>query len=310
MVSFLLIVAGLTVLVLGGNYLVKGASGLAFKANIPPLVIGLTVVAMGTSAPELIVSLKAALAGSPDISIGNVVGSNIANIGLILALTALIAPVTVDRNIIRQDWPMMMIASMLFFILTTDGLLSFGEGLIMLITMIAFTVYLIIRSKWTTQPSIIENNETGADSYPKLIAYIIVGCIGLYFGAEWLVEGSVHVATKLGISEKVIGLSLVAVGTSIPELVASVIAAMKKQSDIALGNLIGSNIFNILGVLGLTSIIEPIQVSKEILSMDVFWMIGIGVILFPLMFFGARIGRLNGALLLACYIVYVTILFY
>jgi cation:H+ antiporter len=310
MVSVLLIVAGLTVLVLGGNYLVKGASGLAFKANIPPLVIGLTVVAMGTSAPELIVSLKAALAGSPDISIGNVVGSNIANIGLILALTALIAPVTVDRNIIRQDWPMMMIASMLFFILTTDGLLSFGEGLIMLITMIAFTVYLIIRSKWTTQPSIIENNETGADSYPKLIAYIIVGCIGLYFGAEWLVEGSVHVATKLGISEKVIGLSLVAVGTSIPELVASVIAAMKKQSDIALGNLIGSNIFNILGVLGLTSIIEPIQVSKEILSMDVFWMIGIGVILFPLMFFGARIGRLNGALLLACYIVYVTILFY
>jgi cation:H+ antiporter len=310
MVSVLLIVAGLTVLVLGGNYLVKGASGLAFKANIPPLVIGLTVVAMGTSAPELLVSLKAALAGSPDISIGNVVGSNIANIGLILALTALIAPVTVDRNIIRQDWPMMMIASMLFFILTTDGLLSFGEGLIMLITMIAFTVYLIIRSKWTTQPSIIENNETGADSYPKLIAYIIVGCIGLYFGAEWLVEGSVHVATKLGISEKVIGLSLVAVGTSIPELVASVIAAMKKQSDIALGNLIGSNIFNILGVLGLTSIIEPIQVSKEILSMDVFWMIGIGVILFPLMFFGARIGRLNGALLLACYIVYVTILFY
>jgi cation:H+ antiporter len=310
MVSVLLIVAGLTVLVLGGNYLVKGASGLAFKANIPPLVIGLTVVAMGTSAPELLVSLKAALAGSPDISIGNVVGSNIANIGLILALTALIAPVTVDRNIIRQDWPMMMIASILFFVLTTDGLLSFGEGLIMLITMIAFTVYLIIRSKWSSQPAIIEINETGADSYPKLIAYIIVGCIGLYFGAEWLVEGSVHVATKLGISEKVIGLSLVAVGTSIPELVASVIAAMKKQSDIALGNLIGSNIFNILGVLGLTSIIEPIQVSKEILSMDVFWMIGIGVILFPLMFFGARIGRLNGALLLACYIVYVTILFY
>lgn len=310
MMPILLLIAGLVVLVFGGNYLVKGASGLASKANIPPLVIGLTVVAFGTSAPELLVSLKAAMAGSPDISIGNVVGSNIANLGLVLGLTCLIFPVTVDPNILRQDWPMMMIASILFFIFTSDELLSFGEGLIMFSILVAFIIYLIFRAKWSSSLHIPSDGETTSEPYWKLIVYISIGGIALYFGSEWLVSGAVNIAQHLGMSEKVIGLSLVAVGTSIPELVASVIAALKKESDISLGNLVGSNIFNILGVLGLTSMIEPIKVSSEIISMDVFWMIGIAVLLFPLMYFGSRIGRMNGIVLLIYYVAYMAILFY
>lgn len=310
MMPILFLIAGLVVLVFGGNYLVKGASGIAAKANIPPLVIGLTVVAMGTSAPELIVSLKAALSGSPDISIGNVVGSNIANLGLVLGLTCLIFPVSVDANIIRQDWPMMMIASILFFIFTSDELLSFGEGLIMFSMIVAFTVYLIFRSKWSSSPHIPSDIEITSGPYWKLLLYISIGCVALYFGAEWLVSGAVDIAQHMGISEKVIGLSLVAVGTSIPELVASVIAALKKESDISLGNLIGSNIFNILGVLGLTSMIEPIKVSAEIISMDVFWMLSIAILLFPLMYFGSRIGRMNGLVLLISYAAYMAVLFY
>lgn len=311
--TYLTLVLGLLVLIAGGELLVRGAAGLALKARIEPLVVGLTVVAMGTSAPEFVVSLKAAIIGNADISVGNVVGSNIANIALVLGLTAIIFPVAVDRLVIRQDWPMMMITSLLFFIFSLDGQLSSFEGIFFFAILIAFTIYLIFRSKWTTgsskEPDSQTEHETAkSQPYLILLLFIALGCAALYFGAEWLITSSVQIAQSLGLSEKIIGLTLVAVGTSLPELVASVMAALRKQPEIALGNLIGSNIFNILGVLGITSAINPIQISQEILDSDIYWMLGISAILFPLMYFGSKIGRINGFALLAVYFVYTTLL--
>jgi len=307
--EYLLIVLGFAVLIAGGDFLVRGASGLALKANISPLIVGLTVVSIGTSAPELLVSIQASFAGNADIAIGNVVGSNIANLGLVLGITAIIFPLTIDRMIIRQDWPMMMTAAMLFFIFSLDNKISFTEGLILVSILVFFTVYLLFRSKWfdTDEPEVEMDGleKEAGKSYLSLIGFVLIGCVGLYFGSDWFVEGAVIIAQSFGVSEHVIGVTLVAFGTSVPELAASGIAAFKKQSDISIGNLIGSNIFNILGVIGVTSMLSPLAVSDAVIGFDMFWMLGIAALLFPIMFFGSRISRWNGVILLSIYVGYI-----
>jgi cation:H+ antiporter len=296
----------------GGELLVRGASGLAIKAKVSPLVVGLTVVSLGTSAPELLVSIQAATDGTPDIAMGNVVGSNIANLGLVLAITAIIFPIKIDRLIIRQDWPMMMASSLALFFFALDNKLTFLEGAILFITLIFFTVYLLFRSKWfdTPEPEVEVDDlkHEAKKTLGRLIALVLIGCVGLYFGSEWFVAGAVGIAESFGVSEHIIGVTLVAFGTSVPELAASGIAAYRQQSDISIGNLIGSNIFNILAVLGITSMITPIPITQNLMDFDIFWMLGIALLLFPIMLFGARISRANGLVLLAVYVSFVLLL--
>lgn len=310
--EYLQLILGFAILMAGGELLVRGASGMALKANIAPLVVGLTVVSLGTSAPELLVSIQAATDGNPEISIGNVVGSNIANLGLVLGITAMIFPIAVDRLVIRQDWPMMMAASMAFFIFALDNQLSFLEGLILFVTLIFFTVYLLFRSKWfdSPQPDVdVDELKVQAEKpVYGLIFFVLAGCVGLYFGSEWFVSGAVEIAMSFGVSEHVIGVTVVAFGTSVPELAASGIAAYRKQADISIGNLIGSNIFNILAVLGITSMITPIAVADNVLKFDIFWMLGVAAILFPIMLFRSTISRWNGFLLFCIYLAYIAFL--
>lgn len=314
--NVLLIVIGLILLVVGGEFLVRASVGLSFKLKLSKLVIGMTVVSFATSAPELLVSLKAALDGVSDIALGNVIGSNIANIGLVLGLTAIISPLLVDREFYKLNWPMLMFMSFaLYFFLKNDNILSTIEGLMLFSVLVVFLVLLIrdSRKKTKANMSIGDVDESLAVvSNFKIIVWLFIGAIGLYFGSEWLVDGAKGLAKSFGISDYAISVTVIAVGTSIPELAASVIAALKKEKAISLGNLIGSNIFNIASVLGLTAIIEPVSVeSAKILSTNIFWMIGFSAILIPLVFLGKRfsIGRKKGLLLFIAYLIFVGLAF-
>ncbi|MFP5470957.1 MAG: calcium/sodium antiporter [Bacteroidia bacterium] len=307
LVNFLILIAGLAILVGGAEFLVRGSVDLAKGFKVSPLVIGMTIVAFGTSMPELIVSVKAAIAGSSDIAIGNVVGSNIANLALILGITALIFPIAIDKQSINVDWPMMVFASGLFYFFMLDGNIERWEGVILLLALISFTVWLIGNSKKKNKDA--ANDETKVKTNTlKATSFVVVGLIGLYFGAEWFVLSSVNIAEILGMSQHIIGVTVVAFGTSVPELVTSAVAAFRKQDDISIGNLIGSNIFNILGVIGLSGIINPMSVSDLVLNFDIFWVIGIALVLFPLMRFGQKITRTKGIFLLLIYVVYVVLL--
>lgn len=312
--SVFLVIAGLALLVVGGDFLVRASVGLSFKLKISKLVIGMTVVSFATSAPELLVSLQAALDGVSDIALGNVIGSNIANIGLVLGITAIISPLSVDKDFYKLNWPMMMLASfVLYFFLKNDLVLTAIEGVIMFLALIAFLVILIRSSRKSTKANIEEVDEALAEvSNFKIVMWLLIGAAGLYFGSEWLVEGAKQLATAVGISDYAISVTVIAIGTSVPELAASVIAALKKEKAISLGNLIGSNIFNIASVLGLTAIIKPIVVNPEtpqILSTNIFWMIAFAAVLIPLMLIPKRfeIGRLKGMLLFGAYLVFIYI---
>lgn len=312
--SLLWVILGLVLLVIGGEFLVRSSVALSFKFNISKLVIGMTVVSFATSAPELLVSLQAALDGSPDIALGNVIGSNIANIGLVLGITALISPLVVDKNFYKLNWPMMMLISVaLYFLLETGKILDFKEGLALLISIIIFLYILIKRSKKEPETHIEDLDEDlKITSGFKIAIWLLIGAAALYFGSEWLVFGAKDMALALGISERVISVTMVAVGTSVPELAASVIAALKKEKAISLGNLIGSNIFNIASVLGITAMIHPIAVNNiNILTNDIFWMIGFAAILIPMVFLPKKfeLGRLKGFILLAAYILFVFLTF-
>ena len=281
--SLILVVLGLLLLVVGGEFLVRSSVALSFKFNISKLVIGMTVVSFATSAPELIVSLSAALSGSPAIAINNVVGSNIANIGLVLGITALIGSIGVDKSFYKFNWPVMMLFSIaLYYFLINDNQLTWDEGSILFIALLVFLFLLIKRSK---NSDIIEDVDDALAivSNFKIIIWLIIGAIALYFGARWLVDGAKEIAISFGVSDGVIGITMIAIGTSVPELAASVIAALKQEKAISLGNLIGSNIFNIGSVLGITSIIKTIPVTEsQILSSDIFWMLAFAAILIPL----------------------------
>lgn len=313
--SILYVIAGFVLLVLGGEYLVRASVGLSFKLNLSKVVIGMTVVSFATSAPELIVSLQAALENHPDLALSNVVGSNIANIALVLGLTAIISPISVDKEFYKINWPMMMLVSIaLYFFLKGDLLLSFIEGLILFVSLIIFVVLMIRQSRKADLVSIPEEvDETlGDSSNLKIIIWLLIGGGALWGGSVLLVNGAVDIASKLGVSERVIGVSMVAFGTSVPELAASVIAALRKEKAISLGNLIGSNIFNIASVLGLTAMITPINVLDEnVLQNDIIWMLIISFLLLPLVFIPKKleVTRLKGFLLIIFYSVFIYLSF-
>jgi cation:H+ antiporter len=307
MLDALYVVLGLVLLVLGGNWLLKAAVALSLQLQIPKIVIGMTVVSFATSAPELIVSINAALDGYPDIALGNVVGSNIANLGLVLAITIMLSSIYVERSFYRTDWPVMIIASaMLYFFLVPDGVIQQYEGVIMFSFLLIFLVYLLRFQKTAVV------DEAPEDDVPlplhKTMLFLIIGGISLWGGSELLINGAVGLATAFGVSERVIAVTVVSVGTSIPELAASIIAVLKKEKAISLGNLIGSNVFNILAVLGITSIITPIVANDDrLLTTDIYWMLGISFIILPLVFMpkGLRLGWRDGILLLGGYITFV-----
>lgn len=306
--DYLLLILGLAVLIFGGDLLVKGASGIALKLNIDPMVVGLTVVSLGTSAPELIVSIKSALNGNPDIAMGNVVGSNIANLGLVLAITAIVFPIAVNRKVLRIDWPVMVFFAALAFIFGLDNLITRFEGGVLLVTLVVYIYMLLQRGK--SHPDAGAGDiEIGTDaekeSMMKLILLLFGGMVALYLGSDWFLGGAIDIGRSFNLSESVIGVTIVAFGTSAPELAASVIAAYRKETDIALGNLLGSNIFNIGAVLGTTSIISPLVIDAEIMNVDIFWMLGIAVIIFPLMVFKKKLNLLSGIILFSLYCIFI-----
>lgn len=308
------LILGLVTLVIAGEFLVRGAVGIAKKFHISSLVIGMTVISFGTSAPELIVSIQAAMGGHPEIAIGNVVGSNIANIALVLGLTVLILPLAVDRNSKIIDYPMMMLATALFALFALDGQIQNYEGAVLFSILVVFT-YLLIRNSRRKTKKLAAEAEENAEDIAKVkdnplisILFLIIGLTGLFFGADWLVKGAIDIAKDFGMEERVIGVTVVAFGTSVPELITSAMAAIKGETDISIGNLIGSNIFNIMAVVGITAMITPIGVSESTINSDMLWMIGIAVALLPIMILGKKIGRFKGALLVSTYILYITIL--
>lgn len=310
--DYLLVLIGLTLLVVGGEFLVRSSVALSFKLNLSKMVIGLTVVSFATSAPELLVSLQAALNGFSDISLGNVIGSNIANIGLVLGITAIISPLAIDKGFYKLNWPVMMILSLgLYFILKSGNVISRSEGIALLLMLLVYLWVLIRKAKKErgTMPvdDGIDESLSKVSNF-KIVVWLLIGAVSLYFGSQLLVDSAINIAEFFGVSERVIAITMIAVGTSIPELAASVIAALKKEKAISLGNLIGSNIFNISSVLGITAIIQPIAVkSKEVLTNDIFWMIGFSVIILPLAFLPVsyQLGRKRGILLVAGYAIFI-----
>lgn len=308
-IAFLLL--GLIVLIVGGEFLVRGASKIAESLHISPLVVGLTVVAFGTSAPELFISVKAALSGSTEIAMGNVIGSNICNLALVLGVTAIIYPIVVRESSIKEDWIMTMGSSLLlYFFIAQDHVVQNFEGFVLFTIVVGYTYFLIDKARKSAKAKKEEELEAAnGEELPSLsqieiikeLAFIIAGGFGLYFGAEWFVEGAKNIAFHFEVNETLVGLTVVALGTSLPELVASSIAALKKETDLAIGNLLGSCIFNVLSILGITSMIKSIPVPADILNRDIFFMLGITLIVLPMMISKRRIGRVEGFILLGLY---------
>jgi cation:H+ antiporter len=307
-----LFIAGLVCLIVGAEALVRGASRLAAALGISPLIIGLTVVALGTSSPEFAVSIKSALSGQASIGVGNVVGSNIFNILFILGLSALIVPLSVSQQLVRLDVPLMILISVAVLIFSLDGIFSRIEGLILVTSLATYISFLIFQSCRKSIDPKEDGDKKSSDKenarygWVKNIAMALFGLALLVLGSGWLVDSAVAFALYLGVSELVVGLTIVAVGTSLPEVVTSVIAAMRGERDIAVGNVVGSNIFNILGVLGVASIVAPkgIDVSPAVIGFDIPVMIAVAFACLPIFFTGGVISRKEGALLLGYYVAY------
>lgn len=302
--------AGLVLLYVGAEGLVRGSASLAGRLGLTPLVIGLTVVAFGTSMPELAVSVEATLNGRSDIALGNVVGSNIGNIGLILAVAALIAPLKVQAKVLRVDTPLMMAVSALLLVMVLDGRLGRLEGTVLVtgvLLYVAFSLWSARRESANVHAEFAEGVPAPSGSTLRDVIFVVVGLAVLVFGARMLVQGAVTLAEAAGLSDAVIGLTIVAIGTSLPELAASVVAAVKGEGDIAIGNVLGSNLFNILGILGITSLIQPLD-AGGVRPLDLWVMVGFAVLLAPLMRTGWRIERWEGAALLVLYVGYLTYL--
>lgn len=305
--NFLLIIGGLVLLILGGNWLLKSAVALSLKLEIPKIVIGMTVVSFATSAPELIVSINAALSGASDLALGNVIGSNIANLGLVLGITLLLGSMHVQKSFYKTDWPVMMIASaLLYFFLFGDNVITRNEGIVLFSFLVIFLVYLLRFQKTAVLDELPEDDEP-LPLY-KIVLFLVIGGLGLWGGSELLINGATSMALEFGVSERIIGVTVVSIGTSVPELAASIIAVIKKEKAISLGNLIGSNVFNILAVLGVTAMITPVAVNDQgLLTNDIFWMLGISFLILPLVFIprGYRLDYKDGVLLLATYIAFI-----
>ncbi len=305
-----ILLGGLIVLIAGGEFLVRGSVSIALRLKISPLVVGLTVVAFGTSAPELFISVQSALSGSPDIAMGNVIGSNICNLALVLGVTAFITPVPVQKDIIRIDWPVAMGSSLLMFALVQGNLISFWEGILFVTLLIGYTFFTILKSRKETknlqaQAEVLDVPSQPTASVWRDILLLVIGIAGLTLGSSWFVFGAKELAIALGVSERVVGITVVALGTSLPELATAIVAAMRKETDIAMGNLIGSNIFNILSILGFTSIIASIQVNDVIIRSDMIWMLLVTFMIFPMMITRRKISKVEGVILLAFYLYYI-----
>jgi cation:H+ antiporter len=315
----LFLLLGLASLVLGGELLVRAASRLAVLFGLSPLVIGLTVVAWGTSAPELAVSLKAGFAGRPDLAVGNVVGSNIANVLLILGICAVIAPLVVQARIVRREAPIGIVAALAVFAMAADGRIGRIDGLLLVVAMLAYSVYSVIESRRETRAVRNEYAEAygpepprGAGGLARELATLAAGFVALILGARWLVDSAVSVAQALGVNEVVIGLTVVAVGTSLPELAASVVASVRGERDIAIGNAIGSNLYNLLAILGIASLVTPdgLLVAPGLLRFDLPVMLAVAAACLPVFFVDYRLARWEGWLFLsyyAAYLVYLTL---
>jgi len=318
--SYLLLLLGLVMLFLSGKYLVDASVAIARRLNIPTMIIGLTVVAFGTSAPELLVSLQAAVAGYPEIAMGNVVGSNISNVLLVLALTAIIFPIPVPASSVRKDWPVLMFVSILLFVFCLDGNLDRWEGAVLVGLLLAYVLLAVYLTRREAQARL--KNAPGGDSHHKpelkpgmvttaAILVFVASCAGLAVGANLLVKNAAAIATDLGISQRVISVTMVAVGTSIPELATSVVAALKKETEISVGNILGSNIMNILTVLGITGLTGNIPVDSAISGFDIPWMLGVHVLLLLMMIPAARsrITRWEGVFMVSIYLLYIYLIF-
>ena len=264
---------GFLLLVVGGEFIVRSSVALSFKFNISKFVIGMTVVSFATSLPELIVSVNAALNNSPSIAINNVIGSNIANIGLVLGLISILGKITVDNYFYKRDWPWMFFFSLLmWFFISQDSVLQKYEGLILFLILIFFTLTIIKKSNYLDFKGSIDDELLKTSNF-KIFIWLIISSITLYFGSEFLVDGAVNLAKQISISEAVISVTIVAIGTSVPELAASLVAIAKKEEGISVGNLIGSNIYNIGSVLGITAMIKEIPIAEEIIQRDIIWML-------------------------------------
>lgn len=309
--AFFAVIIGIFILIKGGDWLMRAAVALSLRFSIPKIVIGMTVVSFATSAPELIVSIQSALSGHPDLALGNVVGSNIANLGLVLAVTIIISPIDVTSSFYKTDWPMMMLASLLFyFFIVIDNKLVAYEGAILFVLLLVFMVYLIKYQKTAVLDEAPEDDQVLNAS--KTFTYLLLGGFSLWLGSETLIKGAVSLAHDLGVSERIISVSIISLGTSIPELSASIIAILNKEKAISLGNLIGSNIFNLLAVMGITSMIHPVEIQdKGLLSNDIWWMFGISFLILPLVFFprGSKLAWIDGLILLILYSIFILPLF-
>ncbi len=306
-------IGGLLILILGAEALVRGASRLAAAAGISPLVIGLTIVAMGTASPEIAVSLHAASTGQGALTLGNVLGSNIFNLLFILGVTAMVSPLVIAEQLIRFDAPILIGASLLTYLLALNGSLGAMDGIPLLFGLIAYIGFALYQSRRESKAVQKEYAQAFSEkqklTLPKALTnifFVLVGLGMLVFGSRWLVDSATTIAHRLGVSDLIIGLTIVAVGTSLPEVATSVIAALKKESDIAVGNAIGSNIFNLLGVLGLSALVSPdgIPVAKQVLNLDFIVMFGVAALCWPILYNDKKILRWEGALLFASYIVY------
>jgi cation:H+ antiporter len=307
----LLLIFGLVLLLLSGKYLVESSVAIARRFNIPSGIIGLTIVAFGTSAPELLVSIQAAVHGYPDMAIGNVIGSNISNILLVLGLTALIFPLTLQRSSIVVDWPIMIALTLLLLLFLLDHQLSRVEGALFVVLLLLYIIFSIMQSRRPENKDLVKPDILQKTPWWVSGMIFLASCAGLAFGALLLVDNAAEMAKYFGISERVISISMVALGTSLPELVTSIIAAIKRELEISVGNILGSNIMNIVSVLGITSIIKPIQTVPEVLTIDMPWMIGSALLLFAFMLplRRARITRIQGAIMFLTYTSYIYFIF-
>lgn len=312
--DYIYLILGLFLLTVGGEFLVKGSVSLALRLKISTLVVGMTVVSFATSAPELLVSLDAALDGHPDISLGNIIGSNIANIGLVLGFTALIFPLNITNDTYKTNYPMLLGVSLVFVILIYQfQAVQFWMGALFVLSLLIF-IFLIIRSSRKNNLNISNEIEQlskeEVKSFPvwKSTIYLLLGGLALYYGSDFLINGAIAIAREWGVTERVISISLVAIGTSVPELAASVVAAVRKEENLAIGNLLGSNIFNVLAVLGITSLVTDIAVEDpKIYTKDVWIMLGFVILLYPVMrvFTKSTINRLEGSVMFLAYILYI-----
>lgn len=316
--SILLIILGLLLLVAGGEILLRGAVTLALLLRLTPAIIGLTIVAFGTSVPELAVSAIAAARGYVDITVSNVVGSNIFNLTFLLGLTAIIRPLVISGNTIKLEYPVLVIVTLMSLAVSQDGTINWLDAMLFIVVYVGFTVYSVslVRGKmsetevgeYRAEVSDLSIDSSRNSTLWKSIGLVSGGIVLLGVGAQVTVGSAVDLARLIGLSERIIGLTIIAAGTGLPEIVTSIVSAVRGRDDVAIGNVIGSNLFNILGILGLSSLVTPLAVNRNILLSDNWWMLGLTLLIFPFMHTGSRINRLEGGLLFTAYIVYMVLL--